>query len=174
MAKEIGVGNAAPDFSLSDEAGNTVKLSDLKGNNIIIFFYPKANTFGCTKEACSFRDQFAKFPAGTVVLGISTDTAADQKAFKDQYCLNYPLLCDVESNVRKSFGGVLMLSSKEPELGVLTASNFASVPDSLFGLIPGRVTYVIDKAGIVRAVYNSQVFATSHPQKALEAVAALG
>jgi peroxiredoxin Q/BCP len=110
MAKEIGVGDAAPDFSLQDESGNVVKLSDLKGKNIVLFFYPKANTNGCTKEACSFRDQFAKFPEGTAVLGISTDTAADQKAFKDQYSLNVPLLCDVDSKVRKSFGGKVLES----------------------------------------------------------------
>jgi peroxiredoxin Q/BCP len=93
------------DFTLQDDQEKTVHLSDFAGKPVVLFFYPKADTPGCTIEACGFRDTFTKLQkAGAVVLGISRDTPKAQKKFKDKYDLNYPLLADVDEKVVKQFG----------------------------------------------------------------------
>jgi thioredoxin-dependent peroxiredoxin len=92
------------DFTLQDDQENTVHLSDFKGKPVVLFFYPKADTPGCTIEACGFRDTFTKLQkAGAIVLGISRDTPKAQKKFKEKYDLNYPLLADVDEKVVKQF-----------------------------------------------------------------------
>jgi thioredoxin-dependent peroxiredoxin len=92
------------EFSLQDQDGKTVKLSDFRGKPVVLFFYPKADTPGCTIEACEFRDQFERFTApGVVVLGISRDTVKAQKKFQEKYQLPYPLLADPEQVVCNQF-----------------------------------------------------------------------
>jgi peroxiredoxin Q/BCP len=90
-------GDLVEDFTLKNQDGEDVSLSDFKGSPVVLFFYPRADTPGCTIESCEFRDAFTKFKkAGIVVLGISRDTVKDQKKFKDKYDLPYDLLADDE------------------------------------------------------------------------------
>ncbi|HVP69542.1 MAG TPA: thioredoxin-dependent thiol peroxidase [Anaeromyxobacteraceae bacterium] len=98
-------GKKAPDFELLDEEGNAVKLSDFKGRRVVVFFYPKAMTSGCTREACDFRDEIAMFRKKKVaVLGISKDKPESQKKFKAKYQLPFPLLSDSDLEVQKAWG----------------------------------------------------------------------
>ena len=93
------------DFTLENQDGKTVHLSDYKKSPVVLFFYPRADTPGCTIESCGFRDAFEKFQkAGIVVLGISRDTVKDQKKFKDKYELPYDLLADPEMVLIKRYG----------------------------------------------------------------------
>jgi thioredoxin-dependent peroxiredoxin len=103
MALEIG--KKAPDFTLLDQDGNKVKLSDFKGKTVVVFFYPKAMTPGCTREACDFRDEVEAFrKKKVVVLGISKDKPASQKKFQEKYELPFPLLADDGLEVQKAWG----------------------------------------------------------------------
>jgi peroxiredoxin Q/BCP len=103
MALEVG--KKAPDFTLLDENGETVKLSHFKGKRVVVFFYPKAMTSGCTREACDFRDEVDAFKKKDVaVLGISKDTPEAQRKFKEKYQLPFPLLSDVDLEVQKAWG----------------------------------------------------------------------
>eukprot|EP00762_Andalucia_godoyi_P004517 ANDGO_05098.mRNA.1 Peroxiredoxin Q len=146
---EIKAGDAAPDFSLKTEAGETVTLSQFRGKPVVLFFYPKADTFGCTKEACAFRDSYQDFvDAGAVVIGISSDSVDAQNKFKSKHRLQYPLLADEGGKTRKEFG----------------------VPSSMFGMIPGRVTYLINAEGKVAYVFNSQMSFSDHVSKTLEEI----
>jgi peroxiredoxin Q/BCP len=145
----IGVGHTAPDFSLADRAGKTVRLSDFRGRKaVVLYFYPKDDTPGCTKESCAFRDQYQDFQdAGAEVIGVSSDSEASHEKFAAKYRLPFTLLTDRGGAVRKQYG----------------------VPATL-GLLPGRVTFVIDRQGIVRHVFNSQFQATQHVAEALDAL----
>lgn len=147
---QIAIGDKIPNFELKDQHNKTFKTADAVGKNIlVVYFYPKDDTPGCTKEACSFRDNFKDFEdAGARVIGISADDVASHKAFAEKYKLSYTLLADTKNEVRKKFG----------------------VPGDIFGLIPGRVTYVIDKEGIVRYVFNSQTNAEKHISESLSAI----
>jgi peroxiredoxin Q/BCP len=99
------VNDKVPDFALQDDQEKTVHLSDYAGTPVVLFFYPRADTPGCTIEACGFRDVFKKIQkAGAVVLGISRDTPKAQAKFKAKYDLPYPLLADVEEKVCNLFG----------------------------------------------------------------------
>jgi len=103
MALEVG--KKAPDFALLDEDGERVKLSQFKGRRVLLFFYPKAMTSGCTREACDFRDEVKAFEKrSVVVLGISRDPPAAQKRFKEKYQLPFPLLSDPETLVHQAYG----------------------------------------------------------------------
>jgi peroxiredoxin Q/BCP len=103
MALEVG--KKAPDFTLQDQDGNPVKLSAFKGRRVVVFFYPKANTPGCTQESCDFRDEIAAFTKQKVaVLGVSKDTPAAQKKFQEKYDLPFPLLADPTLEVHKAWG----------------------------------------------------------------------
>ena len=97
--------NPAPDFQAKDELGNLVKLSDFKGKkNVILYFYPKDDTPGCTIEACSFRDNLNQFQtADTQILGVSFDDAASHQAFKEKFHLNFPLLIDADKKIAQAF-----------------------------------------------------------------------
>jgi peroxiredoxin Q/BCP len=142
----IGPGESAPDFSLPDQDGRPVRLSDFRDRkNVVLYFYPKDDTPGCTKESCSFRDQFEAFvDAGAEVLGISSDSEASHQAFARKHRLPFRLLSDRTGEVRRAY----------------------RVPATL-GLLPGRVTYVIDKQGVIRHALNSQFAPTRHVSEAL-------
>jgi len=144
---KIKVGSKIPFFVLPDQDGNNVDIEDKIGkNNLVIYFYPKDDTPGCTAEACSFRDQFVDFQdAGAEVIGISSDSVESHKQFAEKHRLPFRLLSDTTKKVRKSFG----------------------VSADMLGLIPGRVTYVIDKQGVVQHVFNSQMNAARHVEEAI-------
>src|ERR1700685_2175451 len=101
----IEPGQAAPDFELPDQDGRAVKLSDFRGQNVVVYFYPKAATPGCTVQACGVRDNHAAYAqAGAAVLGISPDTVAKVKKFHDKESLNFTLLADDGHAVADSYG----------------------------------------------------------------------
>ncbi len=102
MLKE---GDKVPAFSTLDEKGNKISSKDLKGQKYIVYFYPKDNTSGCTKEACSIRDDYSTFKKlGVPVYGVSKDSADSHKKFKDKFKLPFPLLMDEKSELASSFG----------------------------------------------------------------------
>jgi thioredoxin-dependent peroxiredoxin len=130
-------GKKAPDFSLKDDAGANVKLSALKGRKVVLYFYPKDDTPGCTKEACSFRDGFKEIQKkGAIVLGVSPDTVESHRKFKEKFKLNFPLLSDDEKNVVNAYG-----VWKEKSL---YGRKYMGVE---------RTTFVIDEEGKVKKVF---------------------
>jgi len=149
MARGIQVGDKAPDFTLPSQTGEQVRLSDRLGERIVVlYFYPKDETAGCTKEACAFRDSYEVFAeAGAEVIGVSSDSVDRHAAFAGHHELPFTLLSDQGGQVRKSY----------------------AVPATL-GILPGRVTYVIDRAGIVRHVFSSQTNIGRHVNDALDVV----
>ena len=140
-------GSQVPSFELKNQYGELFSSDSVVGKkNLVIYFYPKDDTPGCTKEACSFRDQFAVFAdADAMIIGISAQSVESHLAFAKKHRLNYLLLSDAGNQVRKLFG----------------------VPGNLFGLIPGRVTYIVDKKGEVIYIFNSQMDAEKHVDEAL-------
>jgi peroxiredoxin Q/BCP len=127
----LTVGTPAPAFTVKDTNGNTVSLSDFAGKTVVLYFYPKDDTPGCTKEACSFRDNYAVYQdKDLVVLGVSMDDESSHQAFTQKFNLPFPLLADVD--------------------GVLTTSY-----DVNGGGYAKRVTYVIDGSGTISKVYDS-------------------
>jgi len=102
---ELKVGQKAPDFTLLDDAGEKVNLSDLKGKKVVVYFYPKDDTPGCTTEACNFRDGLSEIKKqGAVVLGVSADSVESHKKFKKKFELNFPLLADPEKKMIERYG----------------------------------------------------------------------
>lgn len=146
----VQIGNPCPLFETQLSDGSVFKISDYIGKkNLVIYFYPKDFTPGCTKEACAFRDNYEAFQElNCEVIGISGDSESSHDKFAEHHQLPYVLLPDPSKTIQKQFG----------------------VPRSLFGLIPGRVTYIIDEAGIVRGIYNSLNDPFGHIQKGLELV----
>jgi len=144
---EIKIGSTIPLFTLPDQNGNLFNIDSVLGKKkLVIYFYPKDDSQGCTKEACSFRDQFDVFSeAGGVIIGISSQSVKSHKEFAAKNRLNFTLLSDKGNKIRKLFG----------------------VPTNFFGLIPGRVTYVTDKSGKVVYIFNSQVQPEKHVDEAL-------
>ena len=109
MAKEIHLklkeGDAAPEFSAATNGGGNVSLADFRGKNVILYFYPKDDTPGCTKEACAFRDHFAEFKKrGAVVLGVSTDSAKSHDKFVGKFKLPFTLLADEDKKIVEAYG----------------------------------------------------------------------
>ncbi|HCT79934.1 MAG TPA: peroxiredoxin [Micromonosporaceae bacterium] len=149
MADRIGVGDDAPDFTLPSQAGVDVTLSHFQEKKtVVLFFYPKDDTRGCTAEVCSFRDSYEVFAeAGAEVIGISSDSVDSHERFAGKYALPFTLVSDRDGEVRKRYG----------------------VPSTL-GILPGRVTYVIDRSGKVRHVFNSMANIGEHVQGALKIV----
>jgi peroxiredoxin Q/BCP len=145
----IKVGDSAPDFTLPNQSGETVSLKGIIGKKIIVlYFYPRDFSTGCTAEACAFRDSYAVFKdAGAEVIGVSSQSVDSHKKFASANTLPFILLSDEDGKVRKLYGA-----------------------SSAFGLIAGRITYIIDKEGIVRHVFSSQLNPTKHIEEALRIV----
>ena len=148
---KVDVGSKAPDFTLSTQSGEMVSLGDFLGEKpVVLFFYPKDDTPGCTKEACAFRDEYERFKElDAEVMGISSDSVESHERFADKHKLPFPLLSDRGEKVRRIYG----------------------VPNT-FGLFPGRVTYVIDQQGIVRHVFSSQIGVERHVAEAVSFLSA--
>ncbi len=105
MADYLEPGKKAPAFTLKDQDGNTVRLKDLAGNPVVLYFYPRDNTPGCTKEACAFRDRYDEMKAtGAQLFGISTDSAESHIKFRDEYELPFPLLVDADHAMSEKYG----------------------------------------------------------------------
>ncbi|PKB17503.1 peroxiredoxin [Flavobacterium sp. 5] len=149
---ELKVGDKIPNFTAKDTNGNDFNSQDLIGKKpLVIYFYPKDNTPGCTTQACSFRDQYEDFKDfGAEVIGISSDSVASHQKFTQQFKLPFILLSDSDKKIRTLFG----------------------VPSNLFGLLSGRVTYVADNTGTVIMIFDSMK-AKNHIPKALDAIRGL-
>ena len=125
------------------------KLSDFRGKPVVLYFYPKDDTPGCTREVCAFRDNYEKFiHAGIQIFGISGDSVDSHQSFKSKFNLQFDLLSDTNNEIRSNFG----------------------VPADLFGLIPGRVTYIVDHEGIVRYIFNNQLNSKKHVEESLKII----
>src|SRR5512133_1067796 len=146
--KRLQTGDIIPSFILKDQDGNDFDISTLIGRKkLVIFFYPQDGSLNCTKEACYFRDLSDVFEeADAVVIGISGQSVESHKEFAENNRLKYPLLSDTGNSVRKLFG----------------------VPGMIFGLIPGRVTYVTDRSGKVVYIFDSQTETQRHADEALK------
>jgi peroxiredoxin Q/BCP len=146
--KQIKLGDYIPDFSLKDQDGNLLEISNYMGKKkLVIFFYPQDGSLNCTKEACYFRDLSEVFDeADAVVIGISGQSVESHKEFAERNKLKYTLLSDSENTVRKLFG----------------------VPGRVFGFVPGRVTYVVDRSGKVVYIFDSQTETQRHADEALK------
>lgn len=144
---KINVGDKAPDFTLPSQMGDNVTLSEYFGKkNIVLYFYPKDESSGCTREACKFRDRYEVFTSlGAEVLGVSSDSLESHKSFATHHGLPFLLLSDEDGKVRELYG----------------------VPSTM-GIIPGRVTYIIDKKGVVRHIFSSQFQPEKHIEEALK------
>ncbi|MCX6265956.1 MAG: peroxiredoxin [Bacteroidetes bacterium] len=143
----LKAGSVIPSFILPDQNGNLFDINSVKGKkNLVIYFYPKDDSPGCTAQACSFQDQFEVFKeADAVIIGISAQSVESHKEFALKHRLSFTLLSDNGNKIRKQFG----------------------VPTNFLGLLPGRVTYVADKTGKIIYVFNSQTQATKHVEEAL-------
>ncbi len=142
----VRVGDPAPDFTLPAEDGGSVSLGDFRGKSeVVLYFYPKDGSPACTAEACAFRDSYEAFrEAGAEVIGVSADTVESHQRFAGRHRLPFRLLSDADGTLRARFG----------------------VPRT-FGLIPGRVSYLIDKGGVVRHIFSSQFNPLKHVGEAL-------
>lgn len=144
---QLKVGDKAPEFETLDESGKKVTLSDFRGkSNVVLYFYPKAETPGCTAEAKCFRDNWQSIKEqNAVVLGISSDSVEKQLSFKEHHNLQFTLLSDTDKRIRESYG-------------------------AKGTLLPARMTFVIDTDGIVRGIHNSQLDPRGHIDFALESL----
>jgi thioredoxin-dependent peroxiredoxin len=145
----VAAGSLAPNFTLPSQSGKMVSLRDFLGKKpVILFFYPKDDTPGCTKEACAFRERHEDFrELNAEVIGISSDPVESHRSFAAKHELPFTLLSDEGGKVRNLYGA-----------------------SSTFGLVPGRVTYVLDKEGVVRHIFSSQLGVEEHVEEALEAL----
>lgn len=145
----LHVGDNVADVKISLSTGVVVRVCDLYGDRpVVLFFYPKDNSLVCTKEACAFRDAYEDFvAAGATVVGVSGDSEESHRAFAQQHRLPFLLATDADGALRRAFG-----------------------VGKTLGLIPGRVTFVIDREGVVRHVFRGQFVADRHVREALEAV----
>jgi peroxiredoxin Q/BCP len=148
----VAIGDKAPKFSLPDQDGDTVRLGDYRDDTLVLYFYPKANTSGCTRESVAFQENLSRFKrAGAVVVGVSRDRAELQKKFRSQHGLRFTLLTDADASVHKAYGawGTKKMYGKTTE-GVI------------------RSTFVI-KDGVIAALWRN-VKVSGHVEKVLEAV----
>ena len=144
---KLKVGDKIPSFSLKDQNGNYRNSKELN-KPLVLFFYPKDDTPGCTIEVCGFRDKYDLFKIlGAEVWGISNDSNISHLEFANKYKLQYPLLCDMNNNLRRKFG----------------------VP-KLLGFIEGRVTYIIDSKGVIRHIFEDLLNGPAHIKEAIKAL----
>lgn len=147
----LSVGDTAPSFTVKDTNGNTVSLSDFAGKTVVLYFYPKDDTPGCTKEACNFRDHYATYQGkDIVVFGVSMDDEASHQAFTEKFSLPFPLLADTDGAITKAY---------DVE-GEMNGMRYAK-----------RVTYVIDGNGTIAKVYGT-VNAATHAEDILAELSA--
>ena len=148
MPQALARGDRAPLIALPDASGTERRSDRLGGQALVLFFYPKDDTPGCTMEACAFRDSYADLQAlGAEVWGVSGDDASSHQRFAQRHNLPFPLLVDRGNNLRRAF----------------------QVP-SVLGLLPGRVTYVIDADGIIKHIFNNLLDGPAHRREAIEAL----
>ncbi len=153
MSDWIEEGKKAPAFTLTDDTGKKVKLSDFSGQAVVLYFYPKDDTPGCTKEACAFRDAHSELRStGAVVLGVSPDDAASHVKFRDKYTLNFPLLADTDHKVSEKYG-----AWREKNMYGKKSMGIQ------------RSTYLIDSAGKVAKVWK-RVQVDGHDTQVLQAL----
>lgn len=152
-SKLLKEGDAVPDVTLKGAGDRPVRLRDLVGQKVlVVYFYPKDDSPGCTVQACSLRDQYEDFvAAGAEVVGISGDSVTSHEGFATKHRLPFVLLSDAGGEARDAFG----------------------VPPSLLGLIPGRVTFVVDRKGVIRHAFESQLRVGEHVRRALDLVRTL-
>ncbi|EKD41381.1 MAG: hypothetical protein ACD_73C00740G0003 [uncultured bacterium] len=152
-ASDLKIGDSAPDFKLKNQKGEEITLAQFKNKKIVVlYFYPKDETPGCTAEACAFRDSYEIFQkAGAEVIGVSGDDETSHTKFAANHHLPFHLLSDTDNKLRKAFKVA-----------------------STLGVMPGRVTFVIDKQGNIVHVFSSQMQATKHIEEALEAIKKVG
>lgn len=145
--KPVNTGDNAPDFTATTSDGRQISLAEFKGKQaVVLFFYPRDDSPVCTQEACSFRDAYEDFvKLGAVVIGVSSDSDESHRSFAASHRLPYTMISDPDGRLRNLFG----------------------VPKTLF-VLPGRVTYVIDRDGIVRHVFNAQLSGTRHVDESLK------
>ena len=150
QTSKLVIGDRIPDFILKDQNNTDFDIGDFRGQQIlVIYFYPKDDTPGCTTEACSFRDEYEVFTDLNVkVIGISSDDVNSHKKFAEKYNLPFTLLADTKKKVRKLFG----------------------VPKSFLGMVPGRVTYIVNKKGNVVHIFNSMTDAKKHISESLSVI----
>ena len=149
---KIRVGEEAPDFTLPDQDGRKVSLSDYRGvSSLVLYFYPKDFSPGCTSQACHFRDSYEDFTdLGAVVVGVSGDSVESHRKFVDDYLLPFTLLSDREGEARRLYGAT-----------------------KGFGLVPGRYTFIIDRRGVVRHVFTSETNMRKHIDEAVRVLKTL-
>jgi thioredoxin-dependent peroxiredoxin len=146
----LKAGDPAPEFTSTAHTGDVVSSSGLRGKWAVVYFYPADDTPGCTKEACSFRDGYEDFTdAGAVVIGVSAQGEESHRRFAEKHRLPFPLLSDEDGSLAAAFG-----------------------VRKILGLLPARVTFVIDPGGVVRKVFSSQVRMSAHHDEALAAIRA--
>ncbi len=152
----VEIGKAAPNFNKPTDGGGSLSLKDLKGRKVILYFYPKDDTPGCTKEACGFRDSLPDFSgAGAEIVGVSKDSAAKHDKFKDKYDLPFTLVSDDDGSICEAYG--------------------TWVEKSMYGkkyMGIDRATFLIDEKGVVRQVWR-KVKVTGHVEEVLEAARSL-
>lgn len=142
----LKIGDKIPSFTSIDSKGDSFEIKSYIGKPLVIYFYPKDDTPGCTIQACTFRDKYEDFKAlGAEVIGISSDSLQSHQKFASRYKLPFILLSDFDKKIRTQFG----------------------VPNDFLGLIPGRATYVADKNGIIQLIFDS-TSSKIHIEKALE------
>ena len=146
-------GNKAPSFKLKNQDGETISLNDFKGKNVVLYFYPKDNTSGCTAEACSFRDDFPRFDKiNAVILGVSPDSVESHKKFEKKYNLNFNLLSDEQKEVLEKYE-----VWKEKSM---YGRKYMGVE---------RTTFIIDPEGKIKKIFR-KVKVNGHNKEVLEAL----
>lgn len=150
---ELNIGDTAPDFSAKDTQGNTVTLSNYKGNSIVLYFYPKDDTPGCTKEACNFKDDYVQYQKkGIIILGVSTDDQESHQQFAKKYKLPFPLLVDTDKSIVNCYG---VYKEKNMYGKKYMGTN--------------RTTFLIDKEGKIQHIFK-KVNVEEHSREILEMV----
>jgi peroxiredoxin Q/BCP len=143
---DVKVGDRAPEFTLPDRSGRAVSLRDFRGSTVVLYFYPRDHTSICTAQACDFRDRYEMFRvANAVIVGVSSDSVATHQKFADQHGLPFHLLADENGRVRARYG-----------------------VQRVMGVLPGRVTFVIDGKGVVRHIIKALFSPGRHIREALQ------